>query len=69
MYFCDSPTRRIYKQRYSGSSSLSSAKQLVYQMPAADAGVPDGGQLRVHPLELSILLCFITDVCCIAYAV
>jgi sugar lactone lactonase YvrE len=46
MYFCDSPTRRIYKQRYSASGSLSSSKQLVYAMPAADAGVPDGGQFE-----------------------
>ena len=41
MYFCDTPTREIYKFRYSSSRQLT-GKQLFYSMTELDQGGPDG---------------------------
>ena len=41
MYFCDTPTREIYKFRYSSSRQLT-GKQLFYSMTEQDQGGPDG---------------------------
>lgn len=43
MYFCDTPTRRIYAFDYSPTGRLSN-RRLVYEMPSTLAGGPDGAQ-------------------------
>lgn len=43
MYFCDTPTRRIYSFDYSPQGKLRN-RQLVYEMPSHMEGGPDGAQ-------------------------
>jgi len=48
MYFCDSPTRKVFSFAYDpyarGAASLT-GRRLVYTMPSALAGSPDGAQV------------------------
>ena len=43
-YFCDTPTRKVYAFDYAADAPLQN-RRLVYTMPAALAGGPDGAQV------------------------
>lgn len=43
MFFCDTPTRRIYTFRYDRTGTLSD-RRLLWEMPSALEGGPDGAQ-------------------------
>jgi sugar lactone lactonase YvrE len=46
LYFCDSPTRKVYAYSYSSNTSPALAdRRLVYTMPSHLAGSPDGAQV------------------------
>lgn len=46
LYFCDSPTRKIYAFEYSPADGIDmNTRQLIYTQPAALAGNPDGAQV------------------------
>ena len=44
IYFCDTPTRRVYSFGYSAEGLLSYTKRLVYSQPSELPGGPDGAQ-------------------------